>query len=151
MLFLSFLSLYLSITVLEALQKIAGVYPAFMRPPYGSYNTQVLDVARIRNQSVVMWDFDSGDSTGSTPAQSEAGYDATIAMKPSTILTLNHETYETTAHQVLPYAIKRLRAAGYRLVSVAECVGLPRYQSVQAPGARDSTWTCDGKPTPGPN
>lgn len=38
---------------------------------------------------------------------------------------------------MLPYAIGQLQAAGYRLVSLAECVGLPPYQSVQAPGVRD--------------
>lgn len=35
----------------------------------------------------------SGDSTGSTPAQSEAAYDSTIRSHPSNILALNHETY----------------------------------------------------------
>ena len=34
----------------------------------------------------------SGDSTGSTAAQSEAAYDAIIAQHPSNILALNHET-----------------------------------------------------------
>ncbi|EDR09238.1 carbohydrate esterase family 4 protein [Laccaria bicolor S238N-H82] len=40
-------------------------------------------------------------------------------------------------HQVLPYAIKKLKAAGYRLVSLAECTGLPAYQKTQAPTPRD--------------
>lgn len=44
---------------------------------------------------------------------------------------------ETTAHQVLPYAIQKLQAAGYRLVSLSECTGLPAYQSVGSPGVRD--------------
>jgi hypothetical protein len=35
--------------------------------------------------------FSSGDSTGSTPAQSEAAYDTRIGQKPNTILALNHE------------------------------------------------------------
>jgi len=126
----------------QALWKIAGVYPAYMRPPYGNYNTQVRQVAAQRNQSLVLWDFDSGDSTGSTPAQSEAAYDTLIGQKPNTILPLNHETIETTAHQVLPYAIKALQRAGYRLVSLADCIGMPAYQRVQAPGTRDSSWTC---------
>ena len=34
----------------------------------------------------------SGDSTGSTTAQSEADYDAIIASRPSTILALIHKT-----------------------------------------------------------
>ena len=35
----------------------------------------------------------SGDSTGSTPAQSKAAYDTIIGQHPDNILTLNHETY----------------------------------------------------------
>jgi len=126
----------------DALYKITGLYPAFMRPPYGNYNSLVQQVAAQRNQSLVLWDFDSGDSTGSTPAQSEAAYDTLIKKKPNTILALNHEPIETTAHQVLPFAIKELQAAGYRLVSLAECVNMAPYQRTQAPGTRDSSWTC---------
>ena len=40
-------------------------------------------------------------------------------------------------HQVLPYAIQKLQAAGYQLVTVAECLGMPAYQSVVAPGTPD--------------
>jgi len=126
----------------QAVQRITGALVAVMRPPYGSYNQQVVDIAGSRGQDVAIWDFDSGDSTGSTPEQSEAAYDAIIAQQPSTILTLNHETYETTAHQVLPYAIQKLQAAGYTLVTLAECLGLSPYQSVGAPGTPDSSWTC---------
>jgi len=125
-----------------ALTKIIGVKPAFMRPPYGNYNTLVQQASYIRGQVLAIWDFDSGDSVGATPAQSEASYDQIIAQHPSNILALNHEVYETTAHQVLPYAIKKLQAAGYKLVSLSECTGLPAYQSVGTPGVRDSTWTC---------
>jgi peptidoglycan/xylan/chitin deacetylase (PgdA/CDA1 family) len=126
----------------QALQKIIGVTPAFMRPPYGNYNDLVRQASYIRGQVLAIWDFDSGDSVGATPAQSEASYDQIIGQHPSNILALNHETYETTAHQVLPYAIKKLQAAGYKLVSLAECTGLPAYQNVGTPGVRDSTWTC---------
>jgi len=126
----------------QALWKIAGLYPAHLRPPYGNYNNLVQQVAAERNQTLVTWDFDSGDSTGSTPAQSEAAYDAVIAQHPNTLLALNHETYQTTADQVLPYALQKLQAAGYRLVSLAECTGYQPYQRTQAPGVRDSTWTC---------
>jgi len=41
------------------------------------------------------------------------------------------------SHQIVPYAIQRLQAAGYKLVTVAECLGMPAYQSVSAPGVRD--------------
>lgn len=40
---------------------------------------------------------------------------------------------EQTAHVVLPHAIKVLKAKGYKLVTVAECLGVKPYQSVSAP------------------
>ncbi|KAG6845260.1 hypothetical protein H0H87_011995 [Tephrocybe sp. NHM501043] len=113
-----------------ALSRIVGVVPAFMRPPYGNYNDLVRQASAVRGQKVVIWDFDSGDSVGATVAESEASYDDLVRDHPSTVLALNHEVYETTAHQVLPYAIKKLQAAGYRLVSLAECLDMPAYQSV---------------------
>ncbi|KAK0431951.1 carbohydrate esterase family 4 protein [Armillaria borealis] len=123
-----------------ALEKILGVRVAFMRPPYGSYNDGVLQVAAAHNQSVIIWDFDSGDSVGEAPADSEKDYDTLVAKHPSTILTLNHETVGDTT--VLPHALDDLLGAGYNLVTVAECLGLPPYLSVAAPGTQDISWTC---------
>lgn len=123
-----------------ALERLLGVKPAFLRPPYGNYNNLVRQVAAQRGQKLVTWDFDSGDSTGSTPAQSDSAYDALIKKHPSTILALNHEVYEKTAHIVVPHAIKALKKAGYKLVTVAECVGLKPYQSVTSP--QTGSWTC---------
>lgn len=105
---------------------------------------------------MVIWDFDSGDSTGSTPDESNAAYDALAKQHPSNVLALNHEVFgayilcqcfnhclilsiftwytaEQTAHVVVPHAIKTLKAAGYKLVTVAECLGLKPYQSIKAP------------------
>jgi len=124
----------------QALMRIVGVKPAFMRPPYGAYNDQTRRVAATRGQKLALWDFDSGDSTGSTPAQSKQAYANLANRRPSTILALNHETREQTAHNVLPYAISVLKAKGYRLVTLAECLGLPAYQSVGAPAT--GSWTC---------
>ncbi|KAJ7447134.1 hypothetical protein B0H11DRAFT_1745275, partial [Mycena galericulata] len=40
-------------------------------------------------------------------------------------------------HQVLPYAIEVLQRAGYKLVTLATCLGLPAYHSVGKPGTPD--------------
>ncbi|KAK0236199.1 carbohydrate esterase family 4 protein [Armillaria nabsnona] len=126
----------------QALQRIVGVVPAFMRPPYGNYNDLVLQASYIRGQKVVLWDFDSGDSVGASVQDSETTYDSTISQHPSTLLALNHETYETTAYDVLPYAIERLQAAGYNMVTLAECLGESPYQSVGNAGVNDGSWGC---------
>lgn len=40
----------------QALERILGVAPAFMRPPYGNYNNLVRQVAKERNQSRMYFD-----------------------------------------------------------------------------------------------
>ncbi|KAF6758198.1 carbohydrate esterase family 4 protein [Ephemerocybe angulata] len=126
----------------QALQRITGAYPAWVRPPYGNYNDLVKSAAGVRGLSIANWDFDSGDSTGASAAQSKSSYDQIIGSHPSTILALNHETYSTTAYDVLPYAIQKLKAAGYQLVTVAECLGKAPYQSVGSPQTPDGNWHC---------
>ncbi|KAG9048548.1 Carbohydrate esterase 4 protein [Tulasnella sp. UAMH 9824] len=125
-----------------ALTKILGVKPNFVRPPYGSYNTASREVAAANGQSIVIWDFDSGDSVGKTPAQSNKLYDDLAKKKPSTILTLNHETYSGTAKTVLPHALSVLKAKGYKFVTVAECLGNKAPYVKKTAGKRDSTWKC---------
>ncbi|KAG6812668.1 hypothetical protein H0H92_001426 [Tricholoma furcatifolium] len=59
---------------------------------YGNYNDLVRQVSAARGQKLVIWDFDSGDSVGATPTESEDDYEELIEERPSTILALNHET-----------------------------------------------------------
>ncbi|KAG8922106.1 Carbohydrate esterase 4 protein [Tulasnella sp. 417] len=118
----------------EALTKILGVKPAFVHPPY---------VAAANGQSIVIWDFDSGDSAGASVEQMETTYQNTINEGPSSTLILNHETYESTAHKFLPFDLSALQAKGYQFVTVAECLGgLEPYAAVTEPAVRDDTWTC---------
>ncbi|TDL25434.1 carbohydrate esterase family 4 protein [Rickenella mellea] len=126
----------------QAMQKILGVTPNFMRPPYGNYNDLVRSASSIRNQSLVIWDFDSGDSLGHTATQSKNDYQALINKHPNNILPLNHETVQTTSTSVLPFIIPKLKAAGYKFDTVAGCLGLSPYHSVGQAGTRDSTWHC---------
>nr|ADX07300.1 putative chitin deacetylase [Flammulina velutipes] len=114
----------------EALQRIIGVTPAFIRPPYGNFNDQVLQAAYSRGQNVVIWDFDSGDTVGADAQESKNRYDQVANQRPNTIMALNHEVVASTAYDVLPYAIDRLQSAGYQLVTVAECLGMEPYQNV---------------------
>ena len=74
-----------------------------MRPPYGSYNDLVRSASAIRNQSLVIWDFDSGDSSGISADQQRARYADVANRRPSTILTLNHETYASTVYVLFTF------------------------------------------------
>lgn len=77
----------------QAIQRLTGAQVAFTRPPYGEYNDNVRQVAAKRNQKLVNWSFDSGDSVGKTAAQSNALYDKLVKDHPSSVLALNHEVY----------------------------------------------------------
>ena len=48
----------------------------------------------------------------------------------------------STAYDVVPHAIDVLQAAGYELVTVAECLGMDAYQSEGQPSERDDSWHC---------
>jgi hypothetical protein len=59
------------------------------------------------------------------------------------------------SHQVLSFAIQKLQSAGYRLVSVADCLGQAPYLNTQPPGQRDVraqvllfTWLSLNEPFP---
>ncbi|EUC57503.1 chitin deacetylase [Rhizoctonia solani AG-3 Rhs1AP] len=121
----------------DAIKKITGAVPAFVRPPFGEHNTNVQNIAGSFGQSLVTWDLDSQDWNGASVAQIEATYKARIDANPNGILTLNHEVYAGSAQQVLPWAINYAKSKGYKLATVAECVGAQPYISKGSPSTRD--------------
>ena len=76
----------------EALSRILGIKPAFMRPPFGSYTDNVQNIAFARGQSLALWDWDTGDADGNTTSQSEAVYNQIANSRLSNALILEHET-----------------------------------------------------------
>ncbi|KAF8756111.1 Polysaccharide deacetylase [Rhizoctonia solani] len=90
------------------------------------------ELPRVRGQKVAIWDFDSGDSAARL--LQEGDIDDVTARRPSNILTLNHETYEPTARDILPHAIAKLQAAGYRMVTLSECLGESPAAAYQSQG-----------------
>ena len=78
----------------QAIQRLTGVQVAFTRLPYGEYNNIVCQVAANRNQKLVNWSFDSGDSIGAAPAESNAAYDKLVKDHPSSVLASNHMVYK---------------------------------------------------------
>lgn len=130
-----------------ALKKILGVVPRYFRAPYGSTNNHTLDILFKRGYRVIDWTFDAGDANDDPPEKSIQGYSNLAKSYPSPQIALNHETYGTTADRVVPYAVDVLQKAGYKLVSISECLGSKNtpsdfYQYVGKPQERDSSWTC---------
>jgi len=133
----------------EAFSRILGIKPAFMRPPFGSYNNNIQSIAAARGQSLALWDWDTGDADGNTTAQSEAVYNDVANAKVKNALILEHETEETTATTLVPFALNLFKSKGYNLVTMAQCLGVDPYQAIGVPQKQSSSWTCDGTPDPG--
>jgi peptidoglycan/xylan/chitin deacetylase (PgdA/CDA1 family) len=133
----------------EALSRILGIRPAFFRPPFGNSNDNIRQISYARNQSLAMWDQDTQDADGATVAFSKEQYTNAVNQKVPSMLFLNHEPYATTAGQVLPFAINLLQSNGYKLVTLAECVGQDPYTIIGVPQPVSSTWSCNGTPAPG--
>jgi len=127
-----------------ALQKVVGVTPAFVRPPFGSTNNNVRTVAASLNQTVALWNLDTEDWDGRSAKQIIAAYDSFSRGNPnSSIVSLGHSPLDVTAHQVLPSVISSLKQKGYTFVTFAECVGSNTpYLTIAKPGTRDNTWRC---------
>ncbi|KAJ7306895.1 chitin deacetylase [Mycena albidolilacea] len=132
----------------EALSRILGVSPAFMRPPFGSYNDNVQSIAFGRGQSLALWDTDTEDADGATVAFSESVYNQVATSKAKNALILEHETVNTTDSKLVQYALSLFRER-YKLVTLAECVGVNPYQAIGVPQEQSASWTCSGTPKPG--
>ncbi|KAJ7128429.1 carbohydrate esterase family 4 protein [Mycena epipterygia] len=117
----------------EAFSRILGVKLAFMRPPYGDYNSNIQSIAAARGQSLALWDWDTGDADGNTTAQSEAVYNDVANARVTNALILEHETEETTATTLVPYALNVFKSKGYNLVTMAQCLGVDPYQAIGNP------------------
>lgn len=127
-----------------ALKKILGVAPTFMRPPFGDYNSRVntvLSGAGFRYN--VMWDIDSGDSQGVSVANQKARYNGASTTAPH--IFLQHETFKSTAQEMVPFIISWAKGRGLRMVTVGECLGVAKtnwYRSRVTPETPNSSWVC---------
>ncbi|KAF9505031.1 carbohydrate esterase family 4 protein, partial [Hydnum rufescens UP504] len=116
-----------------AILRITGLKSSFLRPPFGSYTESARSIAASRGQALVIWSYNSGDSkpnarSSSSVREQRSVYDSYLNAKKTTL-----QAYDTTAHELVPYAVTKLKAAGYKMVTLAECLGLHAYQGAPIP------------------
>ncbi|OAV95866.1 hypothetical protein PTTG_04894 [Puccinia triticina 1-1 BBBD Race 1] len=135
----------------NAMIKILGVKPLYFRPPFGEFNDLVLQVLQDRGyKGLILWSQDSKDSLASPPSSSEII--ESYRFYPEQTNVLNHETTALMVDEVIPGVVPILKEKGFNLQTSPDCLGLGSnpsdwYVSVQQPGSRDESWTCNGTPT----
>jgi peptidoglycan/xylan/chitin deacetylase (PgdA/CDA1 family) len=110
-------------------------FPRLFRPPYGSYNAETLALLHKYGMLMVMWTVDSGDYL--RPGVANIVKTVLAGARPGAII-LMHDAGGDRQQTVdaLPEIIRRLRARGYRLVTVPRLLlddPPPRDQDVISP------------------
>jgi peptidoglycan-N-acetylglucosamine deacetylase len=103
----------------RALQEYGASFPRLFRPPYGLWNASTLTLLRAYRMLMVLWTVDTNDYR--LPGAAAIVRAVLTGAKPGAIILLHDgggNRSETVA--ALPKIIARLRARGYRLVTVPQ-------------------------------
>ncbi|KAI5306894.1 hypothetical protein KEM56_006544 [Ascosphaera pollenicola] len=116
-----------------ALNKILGVFPTYMRPPYSdcSQNSGCQDDMDLFGYHIAYFDVDTDDYEQDSPTKikkskkifNNALNKAIATEEP--LLVIGHDVHEQTVVSLTPYMLDQLYAAGYRAVTLGECLGDP--------------------------
>lgn len=113
----------------DIIKKAIGLRPSIMRPPAGSFTDNTLQVLRKLGYAVVDWDVDTNDWRTHNFDDETAAYKTMDADATSTLghITLEHEVYDQTVNQLVPWAIKYIQSKNYKFVTMSECLGITPY------------------------
>lgn len=101
----------------EAIYKTIGVYPTYIRPPYGSTNKEVRKIIHMHN---ILWSVDTEDWR---LRNAEKVYKEIMKNAEDGAIILLHDLYKTSVDGALK-AMDELSRQGYLFVTVRELVTL---------------------------
>jgi len=103
----------------DVLRHITGKRPHLFRPPGGDYNTKVVEVAEALGYTTVLWTDDPGDyaSPGDKVIETRV-----LDRVSNGGIVLIHDGIQQTI-DVLPRMLQRLKARGYRFVTMDQMMG----------------------------
>jgi polysaccharide deacetylase family sporulation protein PdaB len=106
----------------DIIKSVTGITPKLFRPPQGSWNQRVYDIARERDYSVILWDLDTLD-WAKTPSDKIAKYILENAKSGNIILMHDYHSGGCTTTDALRMFIPNLIEEGYQFVTVSELIG----------------------------
>ncbi|KAI7872566.1 hypothetical protein BDF14DRAFT_1754730 [Spinellus fusiger] len=115
----------------DIIQQAIGKRPALMRPPAGDYDSNTLQVLGNLGYSVIMWDIDSLDWVTHSLASEQDNFSSVLGGESGTPsgghIALEHEVYQQTVTELVPWAIEYVNSKQYRFTTVSECLGINAY------------------------
>ena len=111
----------LSATI-RAIRSLSGYTPCVFRPPYGAYDQSTVRTAQGLGLATVLWDVDPVD--WARPGTQAIERRVLAQVQPGSII-LSHDGGGPRAETLAAYPsiIDRLRARGYRIVTIPELLG----------------------------
>ncbi|QSS53029.1 chitin deacetylase [Histoplasma capsulatum var. duboisii H88] len=114
-----------------ALRNIFGGFPTYMRPPYSSCSDQSGCVQELNGLGyhVAYFDVDTDDYNNDSPYLIQASKDifdyALASAKPygGPLLVIAHDVHKQTVYNLTSHMLDGIYAAGYRAVTLGECLG----------------------------
>jgi len=111
-----------------AFRNIIGQIPTYMRPPYTACNEECeAQLSGKLGYNLISWDLDTQDYLYYDPGENikaqERFADGLKIANGTPMLVIAHDTLEQTSTQLVPLMLKSLKDAGYRMVTVGDCLG----------------------------
>ncbi|KAK4157911.1 hypothetical protein C8A00DRAFT_11313 [Chaetomidium leptoderma] len=114
-----------------ALNSILGFFPTYMRPPYSICEKNCQSILSTLGYHVTYFDLDTEgylhDGTKEIQTSKDIWDDAIKRSNPArdSFLQIEHDIHYQTVYNLTDYVLTSLFAAGYRAVTVGECLGDP--------------------------
>ncbi|GAA4864884.1 polysaccharide deacetylase family sporulation protein PdaB [Paenibacillus vulneris] len=102
------------------IKNVTGVRTRLIRTPYGSINAKVVKKLRTLNYRTIHWSVDSLDWTN--PGVDAIAKRVLSQTKAGDIILMHASDSATQTAKALPIMIDRLRAKGFRFVTVSELI-----------------------------
>ena len=107
----------------EKIKKITGVEPFLFRPPYGDYDSKVIDTLTDCGHYTIQWSVDSLDWKDLSP--DDITKRVTSNIHPGAIVLFHNAAKNTP--KSLPQILKTLQDDGYKIVPVSEIIMRDNY------------------------
>ncbi|CAM0142844.1 hypothetical protein VKS41_002590 [Umbelopsis sp. WA50703] len=114
----------------DALMRVIGVKPSFMRPPYGNSNKKTTEVLNNLGYTVVTWNIDTKDYETHDLNKEMENYKNELPSSNDSAggIALEHDVYEQTAEELASAAIKYVEENNYKFSTVADCFNAAPYK-----------------------
>lgn len=100
------------------IEKITGVKPEFLRPPYGALNKQVVRLTKIRKMNILLWTIDPRDWKIKNEASIMRNLDKQLGLNGNLRggVVLLHDIYPATVRALDPF-LDKLATREYKITS----------------------------------